>query len=211
MDVLAPGIGEIIGGSQREERLDVLDARMKRWACPRTTGGTATCAATARCRTPASASASSGCPSTSDGHANIRDVIPYPRAPIIASPDQVDHAQLSVDAHRTWFSPRELRCATIDGSHVTAFGAPASITDALACDIVCIHVPLTVKANKLRRGTHLNALAACTLDDELVAAVTPEVPGLGKLAAGLVDGRQLDEITVFQAGDAQTAIRALQA
>ncbi len=28
MDVLAPGIGEIIGGSQREERLDRLDARM---------------------------------------------------------------------------------------------------------------------------------------------------------------------------------------
>ncbi len=28
MDVLAPGIGEIIGGAQREERLDTLDARM---------------------------------------------------------------------------------------------------------------------------------------------------------------------------------------
>ncbi len=28
MDILAPGIGEIIGGSQREERLDRLDARM---------------------------------------------------------------------------------------------------------------------------------------------------------------------------------------
>jgi len=28
MDVLAPGIGEIVGGSQREERLDLLDARM---------------------------------------------------------------------------------------------------------------------------------------------------------------------------------------
>ena len=28
MDVLAPGIGEIIGGSQREERLDVLDRRL---------------------------------------------------------------------------------------------------------------------------------------------------------------------------------------
>ncbi|WP_166419607.1 asparagine--tRNA ligase [Pseudoalteromonas sp. Z1A8] len=29
MDVVAPGIGEIIGGSQREERLDVLDARLE--------------------------------------------------------------------------------------------------------------------------------------------------------------------------------------
>jgi asparaginyl-tRNA synthetase len=29
MDVLAPGIGEIIGGSQREERLDVLETRIK--------------------------------------------------------------------------------------------------------------------------------------------------------------------------------------
>ncbi len=29
MDCLVPGIGEIIGGSQREERLDVLSARMK--------------------------------------------------------------------------------------------------------------------------------------------------------------------------------------
>ncbi|WP_424732938.1 hypothetical protein [Klebsiella quasipneumoniae] len=30
-----PGIGEIIGGSQREERLDVLDARMaeRRTSC----------------------------------------------------------------------------------------------------------------------------------------------------------------------------------
>ncbi len=29
MDILVPGIGEIIGGSQREERLDVLESRMK--------------------------------------------------------------------------------------------------------------------------------------------------------------------------------------
>ncbi len=28
MDVLVPGIGEVIGGSQREERLEVLDRRI---------------------------------------------------------------------------------------------------------------------------------------------------------------------------------------
>lgn len=35
MDVLAPGIGEIIGGSQREERLDVLDARLDEMGLPK--------------------------------------------------------------------------------------------------------------------------------------------------------------------------------
>ncbi|MFT5431833.1 MAG: asparaginyl-tRNA synthetase [Myxococcota bacterium] len=34
MDVLAPGIGEIIGGSQREERLDVLDRRITEMGLP---------------------------------------------------------------------------------------------------------------------------------------------------------------------------------
>jgi len=29
MDVLVPGIGEVIGGSAREDRLDVLDRRIK--------------------------------------------------------------------------------------------------------------------------------------------------------------------------------------
>ena len=29
MDILMPGIGEVIGGSQREERLDILHKRMK--------------------------------------------------------------------------------------------------------------------------------------------------------------------------------------
>ena len=35
MDILAPGIGEIIGGSQREERLDKLDARMEEMDVPK--------------------------------------------------------------------------------------------------------------------------------------------------------------------------------
>ncbi|HEY8734760.1 MAG TPA: asparagine--tRNA ligase [Puia sp.] len=34
MDILAPGIGEIVGGSQREERLDVLESRMREMHIP---------------------------------------------------------------------------------------------------------------------------------------------------------------------------------
>lgn len=35
MDVLVPGIGELIGGSQREERLDILDARLDAMNLPK--------------------------------------------------------------------------------------------------------------------------------------------------------------------------------
>ncbi len=34
MDILAPGIGEIVGGSQREERLELLESRMKEMHLP---------------------------------------------------------------------------------------------------------------------------------------------------------------------------------
>jgi asparaginyl-tRNA synthetase len=34
MDILAPGIGEIVGGSQREERLDLLEQRMREMHIP---------------------------------------------------------------------------------------------------------------------------------------------------------------------------------
>ena len=52
MDVLAPGIGEIIGGAQREERLDVLDARRIDEMGLDTrgrTGGTGICGSTELC------------------------------------------------------------------------------------------------------------------------------------------------------------------
>ena len=82
MDVLAPGIGEIIGGSQREERLDVLSERIKEtgldvsqydWYL-----------ALRRYGTVPHAGFGLGFErliSYITGMANIRDVIPYPRVP----------------------------------------------------------------------------------------------------------------------------------
>jgi asparaginyl-tRNA synthetase len=82
MDVLVPGIGEIIGGSQREERLEVLDARMAEsrldrnqydWYRDLRRYGTVPHAGFGLGfeRTVAYAT----------GLANVRDVIPFPRTP----------------------------------------------------------------------------------------------------------------------------------
>ncbi|HEY5948797.1 MAG TPA: hypothetical protein VIV40_25075 [Kofleriaceae bacterium] len=121
-----------------------------------------------------------------------------------------DDAGHSLVAHRTWFSPRDIRCTS--GSLAAAVGGRVvTLAEALTADIVCIHTPIALKASQLRRGTHVNALAPIELDDELrsVATVVDEVKGLPALAAGLVDGRQLDEITVFIAGDAAIASAVL--
>ena len=63
MDVLVPGIGEVIGGAQREERLEQLLENMKfhKLDAEGLLVVYRTCAATAPCRTPASAWALSGC------------------------------------------------------------------------------------------------------------------------------------------------------
>lgn len=82
MDVLAPGIGEIIGGAQREERLDVLDRRLDEmdldrdaywWYRDLRKYGTVPHAGFGLGfeRTIAYAT----------GMANVRDVIPFPRTP----------------------------------------------------------------------------------------------------------------------------------
>ena len=82
MDVLAPGIGEIIGGSQREERLDSLDHRLAElqldpqaywWYRDLRRYGTVP-----------HAGFGLGLERTiiyATGMANIRDVIPFPRTP----------------------------------------------------------------------------------------------------------------------------------
>ena len=82
MDVLAPGIGEIIGGSQREERLDVLDARMRE--CGLDPAGYGWYRDLRRYGTVPHAGFGLGFErlvSYVTGMANVRDVIPFPRTP----------------------------------------------------------------------------------------------------------------------------------
>jgi asparaginyl-tRNA synthetase len=82
MDVLAPGIGEIIGGSQREERLDVLDVRMAASGLDREHYGWYR--DLRRYGTVPHAGFGLGFERTVayvTGLANVRDVIPFPRTP----------------------------------------------------------------------------------------------------------------------------------
>jgi len=117
---------------------------------------------------------------------------------------------ISLEAHRAWFEPRELRC-TSDAVAAAVGGRVVSLAEALAADIVCMHAPMQLVASSLRRGTHVNALARCELDDDLehVAKLFDEPRGLPALAAGIVDGRELDELTIFEAGDAAVASACL--
>jgi asparaginyl-tRNA synthetase len=81
MDVLAPGIGEIIGGSQREERLDRLDARMQEMQIG---GDLWWYRDLRRYGTVPHAGFGLGFERLLNyvtGMENIRDVIPFPRAP----------------------------------------------------------------------------------------------------------------------------------
>jgi asparaginyl-tRNA synthetase len=82
MDVLAPGIGEIIGGSQREERLDMLDARMAGARLDKEHYGWYR--DLRRYGTVPHAGFGLGFERTvayATGLSNVRDVIPFPRTP----------------------------------------------------------------------------------------------------------------------------------
>jgi asparaginyl-tRNA synthetase len=82
MDVLAPGIGEIIGGSQREERQDVLEERMAESGLDKDHYGWYR--DLRRYGTVPHAGFGLGFERTVayvTGLANVRDVIPFPRTP----------------------------------------------------------------------------------------------------------------------------------
>jgi ornithine cyclodeaminase/alanine dehydrogenase-like protein (mu-crystallin family) len=119
-----------------------------------------------------------------------------------------------LDAHAVWFKPREVRSYVATAATLATAARPPKLADALGSDIVCVLGPLLVTARDLRRGTHVNLLGHGAIDAELarLATVVDELTGpftLGELAAGLKDGRQLDELTVFRAGDAGPARAAL--
>ena len=81
MDVLAPGIGEIIGGSQREERLDVLEGRLAEQGLSEELGWYRDLR---RFGTAPHAGFGMGFErvlSYVTGMENVRDVIPFPRVP----------------------------------------------------------------------------------------------------------------------------------
>lgn len=82
MDVLVPGVGEIIGGSQREERLDVLEERMRE--CKLDPHGYQWYLDLRRYGTVPHSGFGLGLERVLlflSGMANIRDVIPFPRTP----------------------------------------------------------------------------------------------------------------------------------
>jgi asparaginyl-tRNA synthetase len=82
MDILFPGIGEIVGGSQREERLDVLTSRMEEMHIP--THEMDWFLDTRRFGTCKHAGFGLGFERLVlfvTGMGNIRDVIPFPRTP----------------------------------------------------------------------------------------------------------------------------------
>jgi len=82
MDILAPGIGEIIGGSQREERLEFLEKRMQEMHIPKEE--LYWYLDTRRFGTAPHAGFGLGFERIMlfiSGMSNIRDVIPFPRTP----------------------------------------------------------------------------------------------------------------------------------
>jgi hypothetical protein len=123
-------------------------------------------------------------------------------------------APVVLAAHRVWFAPRELRCAGFAGE--TIGGRDVTIEEACACDIVCVLEPaVRVEASWIRRGTHVALTEVDSLDREVVssAKLVGDEPldgawgTLSEVAAGVKDGRELDEITVYVAA-APARVRA---
>ncbi len=118
---------------------------------------------------------------------------------IVDDDAQTELAVLSLEAHREWFKPTDLRCTSAAVAAAVG-GRVVSLAEAFAVDIVCIHGATRIAAAQLRRGTHVNLLGDPDgADGELLQLATVvDTAQLCEMAAGFVDGRQLDELTVFR-------------
>lgn len=114
--------------------------------------------------------------------------------------------------HRVWHQPSDVRVFGGAADELVARGGRAvTAAEALTADIVCVDVAMTLENRLVRRGSHLNLLAPgveveAELSDralcyaETMLGAPAKTATLGDLAAGLRDGRQLDEITLLFAG-----------
>jgi hypothetical protein len=132
-----------------------------------------------------------------------------------------------VAAMRVFFAPREIRLhagGPLDAQSEFMAARVSTIDDVIACDIVCDFLPgISALANRLvthaRRGCHFNLrqLPAQPPDPSWLTATagidarfgdtqrTVASTTLPRLAAGLDDGRQLDEVSLFAGEKLQIA------
>lgn len=120
-------------------------------------------------------------------------------------------------AQRAYSAPREIRVFEADAVAAARVadqlgGRVSSMAQACAADVVVARGPVSLRRAWFRPGTHVTALDPDVIcDPQLLAAAVvygdgPTPPGvaihatLAAVAAGLVDGRQLDEITVLLVG-----------
>jgi ornithine cyclodeaminase/alanine dehydrogenase-like protein (mu-crystallin family) len=95
-----------------------------------------------------------------------------------------------LDAHAHWFAPQEIRR-----------GTAADPRAACAADIVCVcDDAAVIDPTWLRNGTHVNLLRGSLDRARLPRAVVADMTALAAMVAGRIDGRQLDELTLFAPG-----------
>ena len=93
-----------------------------------------------------------------------------------------------LETHAHWFAPTEIRR-----------GDPRA---ACAADIVCVcDDAATIDPTWLRNGTHVNLLRGTLDRARLPRAVVADMTTLAAMVAGRIDGRQLDELTLFAPRD----------
>lgn len=132
-----------------------------------------------------------------------------PRSLAVLSDDPA-RAEVLLLGHRVWHQPLDVRWAgkiTADTDLLARRGGRAvTVAEALTADLVCVDLDLILEPEAVRRGSHL-ALIRATASPALAARavcvaealVAPAQVTIGELAAGLRDGRQLDEITLLLA------------